>query len=88
MTPVDRRLEHPSGHVQGPKSLAHRLAENLKRHRGDQPQAVFARKLGLAQATLARVERGKQNITLATLDRLCRRLRCDVGELFSEPERS
>jgi DNA-binding Xre family transcriptional regulator len=30
------------------------------------------------------MELGEQNVSLKTLEVLCKRLKCDVGELFSE----
>ena len=62
--------------------LADRLAQNIRRMRGDQTQMAFAKKLGIAVSSLNRIEQGTQNVTLATLDRLCRRLKCDVNELL------
>ena len=58
------------------------LARNIRALRGDKTQDVFARKLGISQATLARLESGAQNTTLKTLQQICKALRCDIGELF------
>ncbi len=67
-------------------SLADALAANLRARRGSLTQKAFARKLGLSHATLSRLEGGTQNVTLATLERISKRLRCDVGALFSPPK--
>ncbi len=37
------------------------LARNIRELRGDKTQDAFARKLGISQATLARLESGVQN---------------------------
>ena len=58
------------------------LARNIRALRGDENQDAFARKLGISQATLARLESGVQNTTIKTLQQICKALRCDIGELF------
>lgn len=58
------------------------LARNIRALRGDKTQDVFARKLGISQATLARLESGAQNTTVKTLQQICKALRCNIGELF------
>lgn len=58
------------------------LAKNIRALRGDKTQDAFARKLGISQATLARLESGAQNTTIKTLQQICKTLRCDIGELF------
>lgn len=62
--------------------LAHRLARRLRHLRGDRTQANFASKLGIAPASLNRIEQGTQNVTLKTLDSFCSRLGCDLRDLF------
>src|SRR5206468_267691 len=63
-------------------NLARRLAGRLLELRGETPQYLFARRLGISKSSLNRIELGDQNVSLRTLDRLCGRLRCDVAELF------
>lgn len=58
------------------------LAKNIRALRGDKTQDAFARKLGISQATLARLESGAQNTTVKTLQQICKTLRCDIGDLF------
>lgn len=58
------------------------LARNIRALRGDKTQDVFTRKLGISQATLARLESGAQNTTVKTLQQICKALRCNIGELF------
>ena len=65
-------------------NLARRLSKKLRDLRGDTPQYLFARRLGLSKSSLNRMEIGYQNVSLRTLERLCTRLRCDIGDLFPE----
>ena len=64
--------------------LGARMAEALKRVREEAglTQIEMARRLGISQPTLHRLERGDQNITLRVLGRLCASLRCEPGDLF------
>ncbi|WP_294133763.1 helix-turn-helix domain-containing protein [Pseudohongiella sp.] len=59
-----------------------RLAVFIREARGDVPQRVFARKMGVAQSTIMRIENEDQNVTLDTLEQLCKAFHVDVGELF------
>ena len=61
------------------------LAENLRALRGNRTQEAFARKLGISQATLTRLESAAQNTTIKTLGQIANALRCDVSELLKEP---
>ncbi len=63
-------------------SLRTRLAKELRRRRGDVPQIVFAKRLGISKSSYNRMERGEQNISLDTVERICARLRCRVGDLL------
>lgn len=65
-------------------NLLDTLARNIRALRGDKTQEAFARKLGISQATLARLESGAQNTTIKTLQQICKALRCDVGDLFKK----
>jgi len=65
-------------------TLAQRLGTRLRQLRGDVPQLQFARKLGISNSSLNRMEQGDQNVSLKTLEILCKRLKCDVGDLFAE----
>ena len=62
--------------------LARRLAQKLQALRGDTPQLQYAKKLGISNSSLNRMELGEQNVTLETLEILCRKLDCDVADLF------
>jgi transcriptional regulator with XRE-family HTH domain len=64
--------------------LAGQLADSLRRlrQRAGLTQKEMARRLGISQPTLNRLENAAQNTTLKTLNTLCRALGRDVGELF------
>jgi len=66
--------------------LRKRLARGLARFRGEMSQNQFARTLGISNASLNRIENGIQNVSLATIETLCRRLKCDIGDLFPPDE--
>ncbi len=66
------------------EDLAKRLARKLKRLRGDMTQRRFARRLGISSASLNRLENRQQNVSLKTLTLLCKRLKCDIGDLFDD----
>jgi DNA-binding Xre family transcriptional regulator len=73
-------------HRQRKGFLARRLSKALARFRGEASQNQFARRLGISNASLNRLENQVQNISLKTLEQLCRALKCDVVDLFP-PER-
>ena len=62
--------------------LSKKLSKNLKKLRGEQTQVAFAKKLGISKSSLNRLEIGEQNVSLKTLEVLCSRLKCEIGELF------
>ena len=66
------------------QTLADKLAKKLRALRGYMPQRTFARKLGVSVATVNRLESCQQNVTLNTIEKLCARLKCRVGDLFEE----
>jgi transcriptional regulator with XRE-family HTH domain len=59
-----------------------RLAYYLRTLRGDEGQIAFARRIGVSQSTLQRLEMAEQNVGLDTLERICMRLHCEIGDLF------
>ena len=62
--------------------LRERLARFIREKRGDIPQREFARKIGVAQSTIMRIENLDQNVTIKTLENLCRAFHVDIGDLF------
>lgn len=62
--------------------LRQRLALFIRSKRGSTPQRDFARKIGVAQSTIMRIENLDQNVTLDTLEHLCRTFHADIGDLF------
>jgi len=65
-------------------SLAIRLGKRLRELRHQEPQLQFSRKLGISNSSLNRMEQGEQNVSLKTLEVLCKRLKCDIADLFSK----
>jgi len=63
-------------------NLAIRLGKRLRELRGQEPQLQFSRKLGISNSSLNRMEQGEQNVSLKTLEVLCKRLKCDISDLF------
>ena len=66
------------------KRLAKQLAAYLRKQRGDLTFQQFARKTGISDSTLHRLELAEQNITLDTLEQLCDRLKCPIAEIFKD----
>ena len=64
--------------------LRERLAIFVRTQRGDTPQRRFARRIGVAQSTIMRIENQEQNVTLDTLEQLCKAFHVDVAGLFGE----
>jgi transcriptional regulator with XRE-family HTH domain len=62
--------------------LATALAKNLRLRLGTLTQQQFARKLGISQPTLARLEAGAQNTTLKTLSQIASALKCSACDLI------
>lgn len=62
--------------------LRQRLARFVKEKRGKTPQRVFARRIGVAQSTIMRIENEDQNVTLDTLESLCQAFHAEIADLF------
>ena len=64
--------------------LGRQLADALRRLRKEAglTQTEMARRLGISQPTLNRLETSRQNTTLRTLTQLCLALRCKLGDLL------
>lgn len=60
------------------------LADNIRTLRGEMTQTAFARKVDVDQATINRIEQGLQNVTIDTLERLCKKLKCSAGDLLDQ----
>ncbi|WP_428408658.1 helix-turn-helix domain-containing protein [Hyphococcus sp.] len=66
-------------------NLRENLARNLRARRGKKTQAAFARRIGLHQSSVNRIETERQNVTIDTLQALCDRLRCCASDLLDAP---
>lgn len=58
------------------------LAREIRQRRGDLSQRDFAQKIGVAQSTVMRIENESQNVTIDTLEHLCKRFKCSLTELI------
>jgi transcriptional regulator with XRE-family HTH domain len=65
-------------------SLERQLGTFLRKKRGEQTFAQFARKLGIPPSTLHRLENGEQSITLGKLEQVMRRLNCKLSDIFEK----
>lgn len=65
--------------------LRKRLAAFLRQQRGTRTEREFARRIGLSKSTLSRLQSAEQNVTIDTLEHLCRVFRCEVKDLFPPP---
>jgi len=64
------------------EQLLKRIAERFKKLRGNESQLQFAKKIGVSQSSLNRIENKDQNISLYVLERVSTRLRIDIKDLF------
>ncbi len=46
------------------------------------PLRAFAARYGLKKDTVMRIEHCDQNVTINTLEDICRAFNCDIGDLF------
>ena len=65
-----------------PAALKDQLAKFLREKRGELTLLQFARKLGISDSTLQRLEIGDQNLTLKSLQRIVSRLNCEIADIF------
>ena len=63
-------------------SMHKQLGQFLRKRRGEMTLPAFARKLGISSSSLHRMEMGEQNVTLTTLERLLKRLKCGTADVF------
>lgn len=64
------------------RRLRRRIAKFMIEKRGNQPLRDFARHCGLSKTTISRIEKEEQNVTIDTLEHLCKVFRCEVQDLF------
>ena len=60
------------------------LASFLRKRRGKATYAEFARKLGISPSTLFRLENAEQSATLQVVERVTKRLKCALSDIFKE----
>jgi transcriptional regulator with XRE-family HTH domain len=77
----------PSAHTAGmAASMQKQLGQYLRKRRGEMTLPAFARKLGISSSSLHRMEMGDQNVTITTLERLLKRLKCSLTDVFDTSE--
>jgi len=77
----------PSAHTAGmAPSMQKQLGQYLRKRRGEMTLPAFARKLGISSSSLHRMEMGDQNVTITTLERLLKRLKCSLTDVFDTSE--
>jgi transcriptional regulator with XRE-family HTH domain len=64
------------------QTLRKQFGQFLREKRGDQTLRDFARKVGVSSSTLQRLEMAEQNVTLDTLERVTRKLKITVSDIF------
>ena len=70
-----------------PAALKNQLAKFLREKRGELTLLQFARKLGISDSTLQRLEIGEQNLTLKSLQQIVDRLNCEIADIFPSRNR-
>jgi len=63
--------------------LRQQLGKFLRERRGNLTLAQFARKTGISDSTLQRLEIFQPNVTLDTLELILKKLNCDLGDIFN-----
>lgn len=60
------------------------LGKYLREQRGELSLNQFAKKLGISDSTLQRLEIGEQNITIDTLEQIAQKTGADIGKIFGD----
>lgn len=64
------------------ETLDQKLARFLRVQRGDLTYSQFARKVGLRESTLHRIENGQQSATLRAVQLILKGLKCSYSDVF------
>ena len=64
------------------RQLRNRLATFIENKRGDKTLREFEVRYGLSKDTVRRLQKGEQNVTINTLQHMCKVFHCDIGDLF------
>jgi transcriptional regulator with XRE-family HTH domain len=65
-----------------PSALDKKLAQFLRKQRGEQTYVQFSRKLGLPRSTIFRLENCEQSVTLGRLQQIMDRLKVKLSDIF------
>lgn len=66
------------------KSLDKQFGRFLRKKRGHDSYAIFARTLGISASTLYRLETGEQSVTLGKMEDILTKLKAGVRDVFPE----
>ena len=64
--------------------LDNKFAKFMRVKRGDMTFQQFSDKIGLPPSTLHRLEKCLQSVTLGTLEKICKQLKCSVVDIFGK----
>jgi transcriptional regulator with XRE-family HTH domain len=64
--------------------LAQQLASFMRKKRGESTLKQFSRKTGISDSSLQRIEGGRQNVSLATLQHIIDRFKCSIADIFCD----
>ena len=64
------------------EKILKRIAQKFKELRGNESQLQFAKKIGISQSSLNRIENKDQNISLYVLERVAEKLKIDIKDLL------
>ncbi|MGS2722136.1 helix-turn-helix domain-containing protein [Porticoccus sp. GXU_MW_L64] len=62
--------------------LKHRIAKFISEKRNGMPYREFGRLYGINKDMASRLEKEEENITIDSLEHLCKAFRCDIADLF------
>ena len=65
-------------------TLDRQFSDFIRKARGDQTFTKFARKVGVSESTLHRLEQCQQSVTLGRLDQILRRLKRRLRDVFPD----
>lgn len=79
---VNPHLDRVPSQYQKMRKFREYLAKSIKKIKGVETQAEFARRLGIGQASLNRILNKEQGISLDMLELICHRLKIDLKDLM------
>lgn len=71
----------------GPKKPVRLFIAEWRKHRDDMSQEQLANRIGSTKSSISRWETGERDITLGALGAIAEALRCEVADLYRDPDR-